>query len=35
MLAEFRQLGDWDPEKMIREWAEEEAKDQEMQYAEA
>ena len=29
------QLGDWDPEKMIREWAEEEAKDQEMQLAEA
>ena len=29
------QLGDWDPEKMIREWAEEEAKEYEMQYAEA
>ena len=29
------QLGDWDPEKMIREWAEEEAKDQDMQFAEA
>lgn len=29
------QLSDWDPEKMIREWAEEEAKEQEMQYAEA
>lgn len=29
------QLGDWDPEKMIREWAEEEGKDQGFQYAEA
>ena len=29
------QLGDWDPAKMIREWAEEEAKEQDMQYAEA
>ena len=28
------QLGDWDPEKMIREWAEEEGKDHGMQYAE-
>ncbi len=29
------QLGDWDPEKMVREWAAEEAKDHGMQYAEA
>jgi LmbE family N-acetylglucosaminyl deacetylase len=29
------QLGDWDPEKMIREWAAEEAKDHGMEYAEA
>ncbi len=29
------QLVDWDPEKMIREWAAEEAKDHGMQYAEA
>lgn len=29
------QLGDWDPEEMIREWGEEEAEDQDMQYAEA
>jgi len=29
------QLGDWDPEEMIREWAEEEANEQDMQYAEA
>ncbi len=29
------QLGDWDPEKMIREWAAEEGKEHEMEYAEA
>jgi LmbE family N-acetylglucosaminyl deacetylase len=29
------QLGEWDPEKMIREWAVEEGKDQGLQYAEA
>ena len=29
------QLGDWDPEKMIREWAAEEGKDHNFQYAEA
>jgi LmbE family N-acetylglucosaminyl deacetylase len=29
------QLGDWDPEKMIREWAAEEGKDKEMAFAEA
>ena len=29
------QLGDWDPEKMIREWAEEEGKEKGLQYAEA
>jgi LmbE family N-acetylglucosaminyl deacetylase len=29
------QLGDWDPEKMIREWAAEEGKEKEMKYAEA
>jgi len=29
------QLGEWDPEKMITEWAEEEARDHGLQYAEA
>jgi LmbE family N-acetylglucosaminyl deacetylase len=29
------QLGDWDPEKMIKEWAAEEARDHGMEYAEA
>jgi LmbE family N-acetylglucosaminyl deacetylase len=29
------QLGDWDPQKMIREWAAEEGKDHELDYAEA
>jgi LmbE family N-acetylglucosaminyl deacetylase len=29
------QLGEWDPEKMILEWAAEEGKDHNMQYAEA
>jgi len=29
------QLGEWDPEKMIREWAAEEAKDHGLEYAEA
>ena len=29
------QLGEWDPEKMIREWAEEEGKDHGLKYAEA
>jgi LmbE family N-acetylglucosaminyl deacetylase len=29
------QLGDWDPEKMIREWAAEEGKEKGMPYAEA
>jgi LmbE family N-acetylglucosaminyl deacetylase len=29
------QLGEWDPEKMIREWAEEEGKDHGFHYAEA
>jgi LmbE family N-acetylglucosaminyl deacetylase len=29
------QLGDWDPEKMIREWSAEEAKDHGLEYAEA
>ena len=29
------QLGDWDPEKMIREWAEEEGKEKGLAYAEA
>jgi LmbE family N-acetylglucosaminyl deacetylase len=29
------QLGDWDPEKMIRKWAAEEAKEHSMEYAEA
>jgi LmbE family N-acetylglucosaminyl deacetylase len=29
------QLGDWDPEKMIREWAAEEGKEKELKYAEA
>lgn len=29
------QLGDWDPTKMIREWAAEEAKDHGMEFAEA
>jgi LmbE family N-acetylglucosaminyl deacetylase len=29
------QLGDWDPEKMIREWAAEEGKDHGLEYAEA
>lgn len=29
------QLGDWDPEKMIKEWAAEEGKDNGLQYAEA
>ena len=35
-LREHRsQLGDWDPEKMITEWAQEEARDHGLQYAEA
>ena len=29
------QLGDWNPEKMIREWAEEEGKEKGLKYAEA
>jgi len=29
------QLGDWDPDKMIREWAQEEGKGQDIPYAEA
>jgi LmbE family N-acetylglucosaminyl deacetylase len=29
------QLGDWDPEKMMREWAAEEGKEKEMAFAEA
>jgi LmbE family N-acetylglucosaminyl deacetylase len=29
------QLGEWDPEKMIREWAAEEAKEHELEFAEA
>ena len=29
------QLGEWDPEKMIRDWAQEEGKDHEMAFAEA
>ncbi len=29
------QLGDWDPEKMIREWAQEEGKEKGLSYAEA
>jgi LmbE family N-acetylglucosaminyl deacetylase len=29
------QLGDWDPEKMIREWAAEEAREHGLEYAEA
>jgi LmbE family N-acetylglucosaminyl deacetylase len=29
------QLGEWDPEKMIREWAAEEGKEHKMEYAEA
>jgi len=29
------QLGDWDPEKMIREWASEEGKEHGLEYAEA
>lgn len=29
------QLGDWDPEKMIREWAEDEGKEKSQPYAEA
>jgi LmbE family N-acetylglucosaminyl deacetylase len=29
------QLGDWDPDEMIREWAAEEGKEQGLQYAEA
>ena len=29
------QLGDWDPEKMIREWAQEEGKEKELAYAES
>jgi LmbE family N-acetylglucosaminyl deacetylase len=29
------QLGDWDPEKMIREWAAEDAKEHGMEYAES
>ena len=29
------QLGDWDPDKMIREWAKEEGKDHGLEYAEA
>jgi LmbE family N-acetylglucosaminyl deacetylase len=29
------QLGDWDPEKMIREWSAEEGKDHGLEYAEA
>jgi LmbE family N-acetylglucosaminyl deacetylase len=29
------QLGDWDPEKMIREWAAEEGKERSLKYAEA
>ena len=29
------QLGDWDPEKMIREWAADEGKDKGMPYAES
>ena len=29
------QLGDWDPEKMIREWAAEEGKEKEIGFAEA
>lgn len=29
------QLGEWDPEKMIREWAENEGKDKGMKYAES
>jgi LmbE family N-acetylglucosaminyl deacetylase len=29
------QLGDWDPDKMIREWAEEEGKEKGLKYAEA
>jgi LmbE family N-acetylglucosaminyl deacetylase len=29
------QLGDWDPDKMIREWAAEEGKEKEIKYAEA
>ena len=29
------QLGEWDPEKMVREWAEEEGREKGIQYAEA
>jgi LmbE family N-acetylglucosaminyl deacetylase len=29
------QLGDWDPEKMVREWAAEEGKDHDMKFAES
>ncbi len=29
------QLGEWDPEKMLREWAEEQAKEKGLKYAEA
>jgi hypothetical protein len=28
-------LGDWDPEKMIREWAAEEGKEHGLEFAEA
>ena len=35
LRAHASQLGDWDPEKMIREWATEEGKQGGLQYAEA
>ena len=35
LKAHASQLGDWDPEKMIREWAAEEGKEPGLQYAEA
>ena len=35
LRAHKSQMGDWDPEPRIREWAKERAKGKEMHYAEA
>lgn len=35
LRAHASQMGEWDPEKMVREWAAETAKGKEMQYAES
>jgi len=35
LMQHASQLGDWDPSEMIREWAQEEARDHDLDYAEA